>query len=111
MMSEINPQHLSFGQVLGRIIAAYKRAPKMQAVDPNSDPETIERVRHVLRPKEKLLEFFARTGLGKAQVATMTRSQITRFVEQVERNKANEPSTAHFEPRGVPRTITITDAI
>lgn len=45
---------------------------------------------HVMKKKEQAIEFFARTGLSLAQMRTMSRGEITRFVEQAERNNLEQ---------------------
>jgi len=102
-----DPREMTEAQLLGRIASAYKAAPRMRAVDLNDDPSVLARIKHVLKPNEKLLQFFARTGLGRTQALTMTRAEVSQFVEQVERNRQQEASTAHFEPRGIPARLVI----
>jgi hypothetical protein len=43
-----------------------------------------------MRKGELLTQFYARTGLGRAQIATMSKDQITAFVAQADRNNAEE---------------------
>jgi hypothetical protein len=43
-------------------------------------PEILAKLSHVLRPKEKLTQFHARTGLGLSQIREMGRDEIARFV-------------------------------
>ena len=54
--------------------------PKMAAYDLNNDPEIVARVKHILLPGEKLGQFYARLGLGRAQIMTMSRSEISDWV-------------------------------
>lgn len=77
-----------------RVIPALEKAAvaagKMKVVTLETDHEFRDRVRHVLKPHEPLMEFVARTGLAPVEAAKMSRDQITRFVEQAERNRADE---------------------
>ncbi len=45
------------------------------------DQALLEKTAHVRRPKETMMEFFARVGLGAAQIRTMNKEEISRFVE------------------------------
>jgi len=57
-------------------------------------------IRQMLKPqrRESAMEFIARTGLSPVQARTMTKAQITVFVEQAMRNRADDPGAV--EPRG-----------
>jgi hypothetical protein len=55
-----------------------------------------------LRRGERLMEFYARTGLEKSQILTMTKSEISEFVDNVSKNIENQEHVATqrmFEPR------------
>lgn len=67
-----------------------RRPGKMKAFDPNDDPAVLHRLRHVLRPDETLMQFHVRTGLGRQQIMTMSKDEIARFIEIVERNSADD---------------------
>src|ERR1700728_1798225 len=66
----------------------------MQTVDPEKDEEYRKLVSHCLRRDEKLTEFAARTGLGKATILAqkMTPAQISQFCLQADKNNADDPS-------------------
>lgn len=53
---------------------------------------------HAMRKGEQAVEFFARTGLGLAQMREMSRSEIVAFAEQADRNTlesgVREPRTS-----------------
>jgi hypothetical protein len=108
------PNHMnepSIGQTFGPIIDAYRNAPRLKPVDLNDDPSVLGRIKHVLKPKEKLLEFYARTGLGKSQLMTMSRDEIKCFVAQAEANRKQEPlpPPEAYEPRRIPARMMLID--
>jgi hypothetical protein len=83
-----------------------KRTP-IKEVD-QEDPEIISKVRHTMLPKEKLMEWFSRVGLGKAQImAGMSKRDISRFVEQAERNRAEEDTVSPMFQRTVPKFLMV----
>lgn len=96
------PVQPTIGQWIGKALDAI--TGKMRPVDHDADIEVRDRVRHVMKPKEKLMEFYARTGLGKPQIMIMSRDEISLFVEQAERNRAAEalPRPQAFEPKQPP---------
>ncbi|HXX20517.1 MAG TPA: hypothetical protein VEJ46_14025 [Candidatus Acidoferrum sp.] len=104
-------------QAEGFFSRLYKLLPKMKTVDPNEDPEFHARVRHVLRPKESLMQFIARTGLGRPQAVAMSRDEITRFVENADANnlaagvatKLGERIVIRMDPQPRPRNFVITE--
>jgi hypothetical protein len=85
------PPQPAESQILGELTRRYRAMEKMKPID-NEDPEVISRVKHVLLKKEKLMSFYARTGLGKAQIMTMSGVEIARFVETATANSLNEPA-------------------
>ena len=105
-----DPKEQTFGQILGRIVDAYKRAPRLKPIDAD-DPLVIDRVRHTMRKGEKMMSWYARTGIGKTQAMTMSRAEITRFVQQAETNRTQEPLPPPelMEPRRIPARITLID--
>lgn len=66
---------------------------KMAVADINDDVEVRLRVQHTMRNGgplvggEKLSQWYARTGLSRAQVLTMTKAEITAFVKAREDNQ------------------------
>jgi hypothetical protein len=84
------PRHPREGLGINRLWDSLKTLPKLQVVDPENDHEVIGRVRHVMVKNEKLMEFYARTGLGRAQILRMSRDEISSFVERAVANRMNE---------------------
>jgi hypothetical protein len=74
----------------------------IKTIDPEADEEFRSLVKHELRRGESLMQFVARTGLGKATIKSlqMTASQISSFCLQAEKNAAED-----FSPAWRPRTI------
>jgi hypothetical protein len=66
------------------------KAPLQRAPE---DQELVSRIRHTMKPGEKLIQWYARVGLGKSQIMTMTKSEITRAVELAE-ERAKDDTTA-----------------
>lgn len=64
------------------------------------DPELLERTKHVRRKNERLGQFFARIGLGAAQIRNMTKDEISRFCEIVENNNSETESWFSFDAAG-----------
>lgn len=69
------------------------------------DPELLERTRHVRRPHERLMEFWARGGPGPGQLRQMTRSEISAFMRQVELNAKDDVKPPPTFVTPVPKTI------
>lgn len=74
----------------------------MRPVAPQ-DQELLDRTSHVRLKGEKLLQFYARVGLGPAQIRTMSRAEIKRFVDIAEENAEQQPK--FFEPTPLPQKI------
>ncbi len=70
--------------------ASLRRCPQMKVIDPNTDHAVEHRIKHVLRTNEKLMEFYSRVGLGRAQILSMSKEEISLFVENAERNAADD---------------------
>jgi hypothetical protein len=79
---------------------------------PADDPELLERTKHVRLKGEPMMGFYARIGLGAAQIMQMSKSEITRFVETVEKNREDTERPAksdlEFAPKSVPPRFIIT---
>lgn len=82
---------------------------KLKKFDPNSDDTVLQRIKHVLNRGEALMEFYARTGLSRAQILTMSRDEISLFVEQVESSREDyrPPAIALTQPIAVPKKLFI----
>jgi hypothetical protein len=92
----------------------WRRAPE--------DPILLHRTEHVRLPRETMLEFHARTGLGASQIRTMSLEEIAHFVAVVTNPRRGEdaqwgggfwlpPSerAAPPVPKVVPRKFSITE--
>jgi hypothetical protein len=96
----------SIGQIVGELLDR-ERGRKFKTISIEDDAAFRNAVAHVLKPKQLLADFIASSGLGPAQAASMTPEEISVFVQQAERNAAedlNAPSEK-WEPirfRGVP---------
>lgn len=78
------------GGISQLVDAELKRRPgKLQPSNPNDDPAVERRVKHVVKRDETLTEFYARVGLGRAQILSMSRDEIARFAEHAEQNAAD----------------------
>lgn len=88
---------------VGRMI---RSAAKMKVVDPNEDEDVEKRVRHCLGRGEKLGQFYSRTGLGRAQILAMSRSEISAFVDAAARREDTVGSSM-FETKPLPSRIPI----
>jgi hypothetical protein len=97
-------------QFMARLIQR-ARETKVVTLDLDNDPETRNRLRHVLGRHEKLGQFFARTGLAKSQIAQMSKSEITAFVSLAAERAKDDPSapSQSWEPKSVPPKFIITD--
>jgi hypothetical protein len=87
------------------LVAQFKKLKKMVMVNPNEDWGVIGRVKHTFKQGELLSQWYARTGLGRAQLLTMSKDQITRFVATAEENferdgirEPRSPSHTRQEP-------------
>jgi hypothetical protein len=92
-----------------QMLEAYRHAPKLKPID-TEDPAIIARVRHTMLPKEKLMSWFARTGIGRAEIlAGLSRDEISRRVALAEQNRKNEPLPPPelFEPKRPPMHFAI----
>jgi hypothetical protein len=113
----------SLGQFLGRLLTGLRPMTVLagQPLPPRDgkpgqqaaaeDGVLLERTAHVRKPKETMLEFFARVGLGSAQIRSMDKGEITRFVK-VAMDSAQDRETIDvkfFEPKAVPPRFVLTD--
>jgi hypothetical protein len=63
---------------------------KMKTQNINEDNEVESRVKHTMLKNERLGEWYARTLIGKAQVLTMSKAEITRAVELANARNAED---------------------
>ncbi len=99
-------------QAIGDLIQSYKRAGKPKTYDPNDDPEIIARVKHTMRPKEKLMQWFARTLIGRAAILEMSRTEISEAVARAEANSKEDwvfSDAPNFEPKRLPARFILQD--
>jgi hypothetical protein len=77
---------------LDEMAKASARRGKMQVQDLNDDSAVMSKLERagVLRKNEKLGQFYARTGLGRASILEWSPGEIKRFVEVREENAAEE---------------------
>jgi hypothetical protein len=78
-----------------------KPAPKVTG----DDPDLLQRTAHVRGPKERMGEFFSRVGLGAAQIRTMSKAEISHFVEVISKNDPGYVRAQDFAPRVFPKTF------
>jgi hypothetical protein len=64
------------------------------------DPQLLERTKHVRRKNERMGRFYARVGLGAAQILAMTPDEISRFCEIAEENNSEVDSAFSFDAAG-----------
>jgi hypothetical protein len=108
---------MSLGQYLGRLLdrvvpptvvsGPLHRSPdgKFNWARRGEDPELLERTRCARGPKETVMEFIARTGLGAHQIRSMSREEILRFVAVVSQQDefTGHPTTwVPLEPKTIP---------
>ena len=79
-------QDESIQPVIERELAKGKRG----FVSMEEDKEFIARVKHTLRPKEKLAQWLARTLITRAQALAMTPAELSARVKQIEEHDAAE---------------------
>jgi hypothetical protein len=116
---------MSIGQYLGRLLKRSRPTvvisgqpdkpvdgrPGHRFVGVDVDTELLERTAHVRKPKETMMQFFSRVGLGASQIREMSKDQITHFVEVVSQQEtAVEPTTfITLGPITAPPRFVITD--
>ncbi len=77
-------------------LAMLERSAKMRfkEIDPNDDPVFLAAIKETLKPKEKLMEWVARTGCSKQQALSFSKKELAQFIENAEAN------FAELEPNG-----------
>jgi hypothetical protein len=93
------PVQIDSGRLQAEINAA--KITPVKTFNINDDPELVALVAHELRRGETLGEFVSRTGLSKAQASQMTKSQISSFCLQADKNNAEETNPT-VTPRVIP---------
>jgi len=101
--------HPSTGDFLAREFA---KCTRIETIDPEQDYQVINILRSagVLQKGEKLMQFFARTGIGRAQILTMSKDDLRKAVALADQRNAEDggfqPPKAFTEAqlRPAPRT-------
>jgi len=104
LMRNLKPLRVLAGNPLGPVDG---RIPQQFL---GEDESILKKISHVIRKGEKLMQFFSRVGLSLSQSRTMSKNEISRFVQQSEANAMAEPDKNFFEPRPLPNKITIVDS-
>jgi|SRR5215469_12929651 len=83
------------GDFLARELARCKPAAN---VDPEQDWEVKNKLRSagVLRQNERVMQFFARTGIGRAQILSFSKDELRKAVALADARNASE---GDFEPK------------
>jgi hypothetical protein len=71
------------------------------------DPVLLEKTAHVRAKKEKMMEFFARTGLGAYQIRTMSKGEISKFVEVASANEDIKPPQMSIYGKPAPQNFVL----
>ena len=58
--------------------------------------ELLSRTEHVRTKNEPMNSFYARIGLGPVQIRTMSKAEISRFVETVSQHESVQPPASTF---------------
>jgi hypothetical protein len=69
------------------------------------DEELLQLTAHVRKPKERLMEFYSRCGIGPGQIRSFTPDELTRRVEIATQNNLDD--LVAFESRPVPTKLFI----
>jgi hypothetical protein len=86
----------------------FAKCEKLRPVNPEEDWPVINRLRDagVLKKGEKVMEFFARTLIGRAQVLTMSKDELKNAVALADERNANDggyrPPQTFSEPQARP---------
>jgi len=106
-------RQMGIAQAIGDITRRYRESGKPKAYDPNDDPEIIARIKHTMKPNEKLMQWFARTMIGRASILSMTKAEITAAVARSEENAkhdwAKEPTRVVYADPPLKPTHPIVD--
>jgi hypothetical protein len=70
----------------------FAKCEKLRPMDAEQDWTVINTLRSagVLGKREKVMEFFSRTGIGRAQVLTMSKDELRKAVALADERNANE---------------------
>lgn len=118
-LSSVNPvpvdNQMSIGHHIRSLVAGIVRPLQILAGQPvpptdgrpgravaAEDTDLLERTKKFRRPKETMMQFHARTGLGAAQIRTMGPREIENFLAVAEQNEEREAVPGMFDPRPRP---------
>jgi hypothetical protein len=70
----------------------FAKCEKLRPIDAEQDWAVINALRSagVLGKKEKVMEFFSRTGIGRAQVLTMSKDELKKAVALADERNSND---------------------
>jgi hypothetical protein len=74
------------------------------------DPGLLDLTKHVRKPKEKMLEFYARTGIGPVEIRSLCTTELARRVELAEQNAEADGynvARSFFEAKAMPSRLRI----
>jgi len=74
------------------------------------DPELLALTQHVRKPKEPLMSFYARTGIGPAQIRDLSKAELSDRVELARKNAEDDGynvAASFFEAKGLPPRLRI----
>jgi hypothetical protein len=90
----------SLARAVGQIEMQYKNATR-KIIDPCADdPAIVRRIKHTMRKREKMMEWFARSGVSRADIlAGISREEISLRVAAAElRNREEGFAPEMFAP-------------
>jgi len=75
------------------------------------DQVLLEKTKHVRRKDEKMMQFFARTGIGKSQILSLTKDELARLVAVASQNEGADAPSNTWTPqvKTIPRKLCIID--
>jgi hypothetical protein len=69
---------------------------RLPTVNANEDFKVIGKVQHAMRKGEQLMEFYSRTGLGRAQLLVMSKDEISRAVTLADERNAEDGFSVRY---------------
>lgn len=81
------------------------KAEPLRPANPDEDWPLLAKISHTMRKGERVMEWFARVGLGRSQVFAMTRDEIKRRADLADERQEPKPAqlTAPPEPQRLVR--------
>jgi hypothetical protein len=74
------------------------------------DPDLLDLTKHVRAPKERLFQFYARTGIGPVEIRSLCATELARRVELAEQNAEADGynvARSFFEAKALPSRLRI----